>query len=67
MFTTTIKFPRCGGDHVCVEVIKSAIFPEGRKFCAGWVNGEVKAYCFACDEKELAARAKQTASSEAKG
>jgi hypothetical protein len=66
MFTTRIKCPRCGSDHVCVEVIKSALFPEGRKVCAGWVNGEAKAYCFDCDEEELATRARQTASSEAK-
>jgi hypothetical protein len=61
MFTTAIKCPRCGGAHVCIEVIKSAIFPEGRKFCAGWVSGEVKAYCYACDEEELATKKRQTA------
>jgi hypothetical protein len=57
MFITKIKCPRCGGDHVCVEVIKSSIFPEGQKFCAGWVNGEAVAYCYNCDEGELAAKA----------
>ncbi|MGJ0506464.1 MAG: hypothetical protein ACR652_04875 [Methylocystis sp.] len=69
MFTTTIRCPRCGGAHVCVEVIKSTIFPEGNLFCAGWVNGEARAYCFDCDEAELRERAEQTsaaASSAAK-
>lgn len=61
MFITSIKCPRCGGDHVLVEVVKSTIFPEGNLFCAGWVDGEVRAYCFKCDEDELRARAERTA------
>jgi hypothetical protein len=41
-------------------VIKSTIFPEGKMFCAGWINGEAKAYCFDCDEAELRERAERT-------
>lgn len=61
MFVTRIRCPRCGGDHICVEVVKSAIFPEGNLFCAGWVDGDVRAYCFVCDEGELNERARQKA------
>lgn len=61
MFITKITCPQCNGNNVCIEVIKSKIFPEGNLFCAGWVNSEARAYCYTCDEAELTQRAKQTA------
>ena len=61
MFVTRVKCPRCNGDHVCIEVIRSKIFKEGILFGAGWVTRDVHAYCYNCDEDELNNRALETA------